>query len=110
MKPTRLSVCIAPSNFSEFIKNARKVLFQDLVRAQSNSYPQGVSRYYISIYNIICVRQHEAPPFSARGGICYDVVIENKAGAGGTIAMTELACLESDGYTIEAFFTNASKP
>ena len=56
------------------------------------------------------MRQHETPPFSARGGICYGVVFENKAGEGGTIAMTELARSAPDGYTIEAFFTNASMP
>ncbi len=80
------------------------------MRAQANSYPQGVSRYYISIYNIICVRQHETPPFSARGGSCYGVVVENKASAGGTIAMTALARSAPDGYPIEAFFTSASMP
>lgn len=67
MKPTRLSVRIAPSNFSEFIKDAREVLCQDLMRVQLNSYPHGVTAYYISIYNISIWCQYETLSFAAQG-------------------------------------------
>jgi tripartite-type tricarboxylate transporter receptor subunit TctC len=33
-------------------------------------------------------------------GLGQSVVVENKAGAGGTVAMTELARSAPDGYTI----------
>jgi tripartite-type tricarboxylate transporter receptor subunit TctC len=46
----------------------------------------------------------------ARWYLLRGVVVENKAGAGGTIAMTELARSAPDAHTIEAFFTNASMP
>jgi hypothetical protein len=37
------------------------------MRVQANSYPQGVSRYYISIYNISSQLRYKTLSFAAQG-------------------------------------------